>query len=103
MITKRLFSHDPEFGVTKFWHADDESDKCWIETVQDIEPLLKDAYECRKETQGTRWGDGAHVAYIPAFALAEAYASGNQINPDYWRRWLNDPNNVRYRTRPGKV
>jgi hypothetical protein len=102
-VQRRFFSHDDTFGVTKYWHYDDDTDTATIETVQDIEPLLEAANRSRIETDGKRWGDGKHVAFIPQTVLAEWYAHGKQLDQDYMRKWLNHSDNRKYRTFTGKV
>lgn len=103
-MAKRLFSHDPVFGVTKYWHWDEMSDEVAIETVQDIEPLLEYNQRLRNDqTSLDRWGDGKVVAKIPMTEYAKLLADKRIHDQAYLRRWLNDPENRKYRTRLGRV
>lgn len=102
-VTRRLFSHDPMFGVTKFWHYDDDTDIATIETQQDIEPLLEVAQDSRNQNAGTRWGDGRHIGFVPQVQLAEWYATGQINDQAALRKWFNASDNRRFRTMPGKV
>lgn len=103
-MSRRLFSRDPTFGVTKWWHYDADTDVATIETVQDVEPLLdRNASLQNNVTSLDRWGDGKIVASIPMSIYAEFLASGKINDQAFMRRWLNDRDNRKYRVRPGRV
>jgi len=103
-MAKRLFSHDPTFGVTKYWHWDEMTDEVGIETVQDVEPLLERNKRLQNEqTSLDRWGDGKVVASIPMVEYAKLLAENRIRDQAYLRRWLNSSENRRYRTRLGRV
>lgn len=103
-MARRLFSHDPVFGVTKWWHDDPMSDQVAIETVQDVEPLLdRNVAAANEVTSLDRWGEGKLVASIPMSVYAELLASGKIKDDAYMRRWLNDRDNRKYRVRPGRI
>ena len=104
MQERRIFSHDPEWGVTKWWHYDSDTDIARIETVQDVEHLLEVNKAAQALTAGGRWGDGLqHVAHIPMATYAEWLATGKDKDQAAVRRWLNDPENKLHRTKLGKV
>ena len=104
MAEKRLFSRDPVLGLTEWWHYDDDNDRVTIETTQDIEPALEVAQDARNaQTRLDRWGDGKHVGFIPMAVYAEWLRTGKQHDQAFVRRWLNDPENKKYRTFQGKV
>lgn len=103
-MAKRLFSHDPTFGVTKYWHWDEMTDEVAIETVQDIEPLLERNNRLRNEQTSTdRWGDGRIVASIPMVEYAKMLADGKQHDQKYLRSWLNASENRKFRVFKGRV
>lgn len=65
MSGKRLFSHNADHGVTKWWHYDSDTDTAVIETVQDAAPILEACAIERNEHDG-KFGDGMHkVATLP--------------------------------------
>lgn len=101
---KRLFKHDPAAGITSYFHYDDATDKVTIETVQTLDAILEQNLRRRNnQTSLDRWGDGKIVASIPAIVHAELLASGKYRDQAYMRRWLNDPDNKKYRIFQGKV
>lgn len=103
-MPKRLFSHDPVFGVTKYWHWDEMTDAVAIETVQDIEPLIERNKQLQNaQTSLDRWGDGKLVASIPMTEYAKLLADKRIHDQKYLRKWLNHSDNRMYRTRLGRI
>ena len=101
---RRLFSHDPEFGITKWWHWDEEKQAGTIETVQTVDALIdQNVAHQNAQTRLDRWGDGKVVARIPMSVYAELLGSGKSQDSAYMRRWLNDPDNRKFRTRLGRI
>lgn len=104
-MSRRLFSRDPATGVTEYFHYDESNDTFLIEAVQDVEPIAEankksfNSYSSGRD----RWGDGDRIAFIPNVVLQELMASGKLRDQAYMRRWLNDPDNAVFRTRPGRV
>lgn len=102
---KRLLDHDPLRGVTEIFHFDAASDTFSIEAVQDVEPII----EANKASFNSfssgrdRWGDQQRVAHIPHVVLEQLMREGKLWDQDYMKRWLNDPDNAVFRTRPGVV
>lgn len=100
----RLFSHDPTFGVTKYWHYDESSDTSTIETYQDVEGLLERNNALRNsQTSLDRWGDGKIVASIPMTEYAQLLIDNKIKDQAYMRKWLNHSDNRKHRTRLGRV
>ena len=104
MRSKRVFSHDPASGVTKYFHYDDDTDQCWIETAQDAQGIVDAATAARNNvTSLDKWGDGRHVGYIPVSVYAKWCAEGKLGDQATIRAFLNDPSNKLLRTFPGRV
>lgn len=40
-MSERLFSHDPEAGITEWFTYDPQTKTCTIRTVQDVTPILE--------------------------------------------------------------
>ena len=101
----RLFSRNDTFGITEYWHYDEDKDTAHIEAVQDVEAVLeanRNAFNATDER--ARYGDGVHlVARIPLVVLQELRKRGIDKDPAAMRKWLNDPENRYFRTRPGQV
>lgn len=83
-----------------------------IETKQDITDIIDDNYNQRKYTdKRTRWGDDLFdnkIASIPMTVFDELNKKGimrgfHVIDQNGFKRFLNDPDNVVFRTREGKV
>lgn len=104
-MIKKLFDVSPEIGITRIWHYDEQNDTATIESVQDhglIVESNKDNFNAVDER--TKWGDGmVKVASIPLVILEDLQRKGITKNPIAFRKWLNDPENRFFRTRPGKV
>jgi hypothetical protein len=104
MQSKRVFSHDPTTGVTKWFHYDDDTEQVVIETTQNVDAVLEDAKRSfNSYGKMARWGDGDRVAHIPAAVYAKWCAEGKLGDQTTIRNWINDPANKHFRTRPGRV
>lgn len=101
----RLFNTIPEFGIVEKWHYDEATDTAHIESVQDVESVLElNRSEFNATDERARYRDGAHpVARIPLVVLQELRKQGIADDPARMRKWLNDPENRYFRTRPGVV
>lgn len=110
-MTKILFDRDPLTGVTEWFEYDDSNDTFTIQTEQDVAPLVENNkfLQSHFNRGDDAWGDGfdhrTKVASIPLnvyFDLKKRFGDMRQ-NPRAWKRWLNDPDNAAFRTRPGRV
>jgi len=104
---KKLFSHDPLTGTTKFFHYDESVDEqnFAIQTVQETTPII-DANRAEMNDAPTRIGsneDFVKVASIPLTIYMDLQKKGITKDPKAFKRWLNDPDNRFFRTRPGVV
>lgn len=108
-MQRRLFDHDAQSGITEFFHYDATNDTFLIEAVQDVEPIVENNKARFKEFSSgrDRWGDDfdnrTHVARIPMVVYQDLLTTGAYRDPVYMKRWLNDPDNAVFRTRPGRV
>lgn len=67
-MTKRLLDHDPLTGVTEYFHYDHVTDTSYVETVQDVDPILDVTKELQNNDEYTKKGikgDMWHFASIP--------------------------------------
>jgi hypothetical protein len=107
-MTKRLFDHDPLTGITEWFEYDHSDDTFTIQSSQDVDALVeanKDRFN-HFSSGADSWGDGiggrTWVASIPLnifFELKKRFGNDQEA----WKRWLNDPDNRAFRTRPGTV
>jgi hypothetical protein len=95
-----------ETGTTRLFHYDPDTDTATIETQQDVTGLIamnRDIFNGTDER--ARWSDGhgERVASIPMSVLFDLETKGIAKDQKALRRWLNDPDNRFFRTRPGRV
>ena len=75
-----------------------------VKTLMPVDDLFERTQTARAETAGKSWGDGQKVASIPIHIwqreLAEAQREGDE---KHVKKWLNDPDHAKFRTKEGKV
>jgi len=104
-MDKRLFSSDEATGVRKIWHWDSSNDTFVIETEM-AQPVLENILEENKQTFNdapSAWGDGQKVASIPIHIYWDLKKKGIIDDEVAFKRWLNDPDQRAFRTRPGTI
>lgn len=111
MSNKFLLDRDPLTGTTEWFIPDESAGTFTIQTEQDVSGLVEFNKRQHNEFNGVheRWGEEiggrTKVASIPLnvyFDLKKRFGDMRQ-NPTAWKRWLNDPDNAAFRTRPGTV
>ena len=104
-MDKKLLSNDPFTGVSKTFHADDNGNSFVIETGM-AQPVLEQIIENNKtnynDASGS-WGNGKIVASIPIHIYWDLKKKGIADDQAAMKRWLNDPDNRYFRTRPGTI
>ena len=119
MSKQKLLDYDEATGRTEVYHYDAIDNECIIETVQDIEPILiQNRAEYNSFDENARFGSPLRqsqetfhrVGRIPNVILEQmppemrqGIMSGKGRRGKAWKRWLNDPDNRMFRTRPGTV
>jgi hypothetical protein len=108
---KRLFDYDPVTKTKTIFHASDDGETFHLETLQDVEDIVesnKASYAATDER--ARWGDIARVASIPMPLMYDLIrrqiiepADRGYTGGKRFRKWLNDPENRHFKTRPGEV
>jgi len=98
---KRIFSHDPQNGITKYWHVK-ENGEYVIETVQDV-TAIADANKRQYNDTPNKYRDVNKVASIPLPIYYELKRKGIVDDPKALARWLNDADNRVFRTRAGTL
>lgn len=106
----RLFDVDALTGIAEYFYYDDETDGFRIETRQDVEPFLERNKALWNDTEKhTRYREWTRVASIPNVVLMELSnqgiitPTGTILDEPRFRRWLNDRDNLLFRTRAGTV
>lgn len=102
MVDRRLFSHDPATGITRWFEYDHTDDHFSIITEQDVDPIIEATKQDFNDAP-QKWGDMARVASIPMTIYYDLLRKGIIHDQAAMKRWLNDPDNRFFRTRPGTV
>jgi len=102
-MTQRLFDHDPVSGITTWFQYHDENDAFSLHTVQETDDVV-DANKRDFNGAASNWrGDMHKVASIPMTLYMDLKKQGIIDDEKAFKKWLNDPDNRYFRTRPGKV
>ena len=88
----------PESRRQTIFHEEDG--QSWIETRQDVDPVIRAAAILGDQTPGK---DFRHAAFIPEAVINQAFAEGWFHDPVAWKRWANDPANSAFRTWGGRL
>lgn len=105
MQDKRLFSSNPETGITEWFTYDEDTDRVFMTSEQDVTGIMDD--NDREATaifqNSVKWGEWARVATIPMSIYAQWLIEKRDRDPEYIKRWINDRDNRKFRTRLGRV
>jgi len=101
---KKLFSHDPATGITRYFHFDPLTNEIAFETVQQTTEIVE-ANRAQFNATDRRYGkeEFTKVASIPLALFMELKKKGIANDPAALKKWLNDPDNRAFRTKPGIV
>lgn len=103
-MEKKIFSEDKDQGIMRYWHYNDETDEATIQTQQDVTAIVEEnKNEFNQVDERAKWGEFSRVASIPLSLYYELKKEGKLEDQAYMKRWLNDPENRHFRTRPGEV
>lgn len=101
---KKIFDTDKDVGITRTWHYDDATDMATIQTQQDVTDVIEDnKNDFAQVDERAKWGELTKVASIPLSLYYQLKSEGKLDDQAYMKRWLNDPENRYFRTRPGEV
>jgi hypothetical protein len=111
MTDPRLFGHDPDTGMTEYFHYDQHTGGFVIETQQDVSAIIDlNRHRYNATERSTKYGDGLEqIASIPNVVLMDlakqqiVSPTGQILDDRKYRQWLNDPANEAFRVRRGKV
>jgi len=99
---KKIIDVDPITGIRHVFNYDNATDIATITAEQDVNTVLeanKQAYNDASD----RHGEWSKVASIPMVIYMDLKAKGIVDDQAAMKRWLNDPDNRFFRTRPGQV
>lgn len=96
-------------AVIDTFHYDESTDTAVIKSVQDVEPILEANKRAFNDSGGYKSEVMNHKARIPE-VIALKWCNDNGVkyqeflsDPNIMRRFLNDPDNKAWLTRPGRV
>jgi len=91
--------------IQESYHYDEAADRLVVKRTQDVEPIL-DYTKAIFDADNTRWDKVMnHVARIPLVVVDEYKRRGIDLLKDdaALKRFLNDPDNKLFRTKPGVI
>lgn len=105
VIESVYLGRDRMTGTDEILHYDHATDDVIIEQVQDVDAVVERALQHRRRfDERTPWkGDMQLVASVPMVIYMDLMKRGIAQDDKAMNRWLNDPDNAVFRTRPGKV
>lgn len=98
----QLYDVDLLGGFRRYAHLD-HAGNLTHETKQDVTEIVDGNRAMYRGHPGGWKGDMHRVARIPLSIYWKLYQEGVIQDDEKFRRWLNDPENAAFRTRPGKV
>lgn len=108
MSDPRILDHNPDTGITEYYHFDPDTHGFVIETRQDVTDLIE-LNKYRQNADHGRYGEMNLVASYPLSILMDLVQKGHLdtnfrvLDEKKHRAWLNDPENAVWRTRFGRV
>lgn len=108
-MSERLLDFDPLTGIKQYIDTDEMTGVSTIRTEQDVSGIveLNKVHQRQFSSGKDKWGDGydhrTKVASIPMSIYMRLRKEGILSDPVAFKRWLNDPDNFAFRTRPGTV
>jgi hypothetical protein len=101
-MTKRLINDDAFTGVKTYYDYDAEKDEAIISKEQDVSAIIE---QNKREFNAApeRFGEWTKVGSIPLSVYYELERQGILNDQKAMAKWLNDPDNRAFRTRPGTI
>lgn len=104
MLKSLPFDSDPDAGITRTFHHDPDTDVSTIHTEQDVTEIIADnKVNFNAIDEQSCWKDTNRVASIPMSLYFDLKAKGIIDDQAAMKKWLNDPDNRFFRTRPGRI
>lgn len=102
-MSKRIISDDSDTtGIVTSFHYDADKDEAIIQKSQDVSGIIE-ANKQQFNSAPERWGEWTKVGSIPLSVYYELERQGITKDQEAMKKWLNDPDNRYFRTRPGTV
>ena len=102
-MTKRIIADDSNLsGIVTSFHYDADKDEAIIQKEQDVTAIIE-ANKAEFNAAPERWGEWTKVGTIPLSVYYELERQGITKDQEAMKKWLNDPDNRYFRTRPGTI
>jgi hypothetical protein len=99
---KLPFSYDPVLGIKRTFHGSEDGNTFVIQTTQETEDIVE-SNNTAFNNAPERWGEFTRVASIPISIYYDLKKKGIADDDTAMKRWLNDPDQRFFRTRPGRL
>lgn len=99
---KKLLDTDPITGIRHMFEYDETTDQATITAEQDVSNVIESNKRVYNDANG-KYGDWTRVASIPMVVYMDLKKKGILDDQVALKRWLNDPDNKYFRTRPGTI
>ena len=103
---KRVLDYDPVTKIVQHYHHDEFTGDVGLETVQDVTAIIEyNKIIYNQFDERARWGSGPiKVATVPGIIHDKLLKlSNNGKDQKALNRWMDDPDNRVFKTRPGKL
>lgn len=102
-MSKKIISDDSNTtGIVTSFHYDADKDEAIIQKSQDVSAIIE-ANKAEFNAAPERWGEWSKVGSIPLSVYYELERKGILQDQKALAKWLNDPDNRAFRTRPGTI
>lgn len=106
-LSPRVLSRDPITGIREIFVPINNEGDFHIVTQQDHEPIMQSVQDERNLHRSKAWqkwkGDMHKVASIPMPVWNELCRLGIAFDERELRKWLDDPDQKVFRTKPGRL
>jgi len=100
---RKIIDHDPVTGISHVFYYDNETDEATITAEQNVDDVVEENKQLYNDAP-TNWNDDWNrVAQIPMVVYWDLKRKGILDDQVALKRWLNDPENRFFRTRPGTI
>jgi|TARA_R110000824_G_scaffold133216_1_gene295892 hypothetical protein len=109
---RRVLDSDPATGITQWFHFDESTGDLGLETQQDVTSIVEHNKALFNQVdERARWsnplrpsGGQTLLATVPTSIHHELMKiTNNGKDQKALNKWLNDPDNRVFRTRPGRI
>ena len=102
-MSKRIINDDSATtGIVTSFEYDADKDEAIIRKEQDVSAIIE-ANKQEFNSAPERWGEWTKVGSIPLSVYYELERQGITQDQKAMAKWLNDPDNLYFRTRPGTI